>query len=74
MKQKIDEKQDKMLEQLKKNQLAITSGLEDLTILQQLPDVPQPQTTKLPIDYKPAMMEPKFKSDINTGFSVDEVD
>ena len=73
VKQKIDEKQDKMLEQLKKNQLAITSGLEDLTMLQQLPDVPQPQTTKLPIDYKPAMMEPKFKSDINTGFNKDEI-
>ena len=55
-------------------QLAITSGLEDLTMLQQLPDVPQPQTTKLPIDYKPAMMEPKFKSDIDTGFSVDKVE
>ena len=72
VKQKIDEKQDKMLEQLKRNQLAITSGLEDLTILQQLPDE-QPQTTKLPIDYKPAMMEPKFKSDINTGFDKDEL-
>ena len=73
VKQKIDEKQDKMLEQLKRNQLAITSGLEDLIMLQQLPDVPQPQTTKLPIDYKPAMMEPKFKSDINTGFNKDEI-
>ena len=73
VKQKIDEKQDKMLEQLKRNQLAITSGLEDLTMLQQLPDVPQPQTTKLPIDYKPAMMEPKFKSDINAGFNKDEI-
>ena len=73
VKQKIDEKQDKMLEQLQKNQKALTSGLEDLTMLQQLPDVPQLQTTKLPFDYKPAMMEPKFKSDIDTGFSVDEV-
>ena len=51
VKQKIDEKQAKMLEQLQKNQRAITSGLEDRTMLQQLPDV-QPQTTKLPIDYK----------------------
>ena len=74
VKQKIDEKQDKMLEQLKKNQLAITSGLEDLTMLQQLPDVPQPQTTKLPINYKPAMMEPEFKSDMDSGFSIDEVE
>ena len=75
VKQKIDEKQDKMLEQLKKNQLAITSGLEDLTMLQQLPDAPQPQTTKLPIDYKPAMMEktPKLQSNMDDGFSTDEI-
>ena len=75
VKQKIDEKQDKMLEQLKRNQLAITSGLEDLTMLQQLPDVPQPQTTKLPIDYEPAMMKktPKLQSNIDTGFDKDEI-
>ena len=72
VKQKIDEKQDKMLEQLQKNQKALTSGFEDLLILQQLPDE-QPQTTKLPIDYKPAMMEPKIKSDIDTGFDKDEI-
>ena len=30
VKEKIDEKQDKMLEQLQKNQKALTSGLEDL--------------------------------------------
>ena len=72
VKQKIDEKQDKMLEQLQKNQKALTSGLEDLLILQQLPDE-QPQTTTLPIDYKPAMMEPKIKSDIDTGFDKDEI-
>ena len=71
VKQKIDEKQDKMFEQLQKNQKALTSGLEDLTMLQQLPDVPQ--TTKLPIDYKPAMMEPEFKSNIDTGFDKDEI-
>ena len=73
VKQKIDEKQDKMLEQLQKIQEALTSGLEDLAMLQQLPDVPQPQTTKMPIDYKPAMMEPKLKSDIDTGFDKDEI-
>ena len=72
VKQKIDEKQDKMLLQLKRNQKALTSGLEDLLILQQFPDE-QPQTTKLPIDYKLAMMEPKFKSDMDTGFDGDEI-
>ena len=71
VKQKIDEKQDKMLEQLQKNQKALTSGLEDLLMLQQLPD-PQ-KTDPMPIDYKPAMMEPKFKSDIDTGFNKDEI-
>ena len=76
VKQTIDEKQDKMLEQLQKNQLAITSELEDIAMLQQLPDVPQTQEfTPLPIDYKPAMLEktPKFKSDIDAGFDVDEI-
>ena len=72
VKQTIDEKQNLMLEQLQKNQKAITSGLEDILMLQQLPDV-QPQTTQLPIDYKPAMMEPQFKSDIDSGFDKDEI-
>ena len=56
VKQKIDEKQDKMLEQLQKNQKALTSRLEDLLVLQQLPDV-----------------QPKFKSNIDTGFDKDEI-
>ena len=72
VKQKIDEKQEKMLEQLQKNQKALTSGLEDLLMVQQLPDV-QPQTTKLPIDYEPEMLKPQFKSDIDAGFNVDEI-
>ena len=72
VKQKTDEKQDKMLEQLQKNQKALTSGLEDLLMLQQLPDV-QPQTTKLPIDYEPEMLKPQFKSDLDAGFNVDEI-
>ena len=71
VKQKIDEKQDKMLEQLQKNQKALTSGLEDL--LQQLPDVQPQETAPLPIDYKPAMLKPQFKSDIDTGFDGDEI-
>ena len=48
-----------MIEKLQENQRAITSRLEDLTLLQQLPHVQSQQfeQTKLPIDYKPAMME-----------------
>ena len=73
VKQKIDEKQDKMLEQLQKNQKAFTSGLEDLLMLQQLPDVQPQETDPIPIKYKPAMMEPEFKSNIDAGFDKDEI-
>ena len=34
----IDEKQDELIEQLQKNQRAITSGLEDIILYQQLPE------------------------------------
>ena len=62
-----------MIEQLQKNQKAITSGLEDLAMLQQLPE--QAQTSKLPVDYKPAMMEksPKLQSNLDGGFTPDEM-
>ena len=71
---KTDEKQDKVIEQLQKNQKALTSGLEDLTMLQQLPET-STQTSKLPVDYKPAMMEksPLFQSNLDSGFSSDEI-
>ena len=78
VKQKIDEKQDKMLEQLQKNQKALTSGLEDLLMIQQLPDAKPQEAYKLPLDYepemlKPEMLKPKFKSNIDTGFNNDEI-
>jgi len=57
VKQKIDEKQDEMLEQLQKNQKALTSGLEDLLMIQELPNVQPQEATKLPLDYEPAMMK-----------------
>ena len=70
---KPDEKQDKVIEQLQKNQKAITSGLEDLAMLQQLPE--QAETSKLPVDYKPTMMEksPKLRSNLDGGFTPDEM-
>ena len=40
--------------------------------ISQLPDV-KPQITKLPIDYKPEKLKPKFKSDIDAGFNVEEI-
>ena len=73
-KQTIDEKQDKILNKLQKTQKAITSGLENMIMLQHLPDTQPQETTKLPIDYKPAMMmEPQFKSDLDAGFDIDEI-
>lgn len=65
-KQTIDEKQEKMLEQLQKNQKALTTG--------NLPENLQLQEpTKLPIDYKPDMMEKKYKSDMDKGFNATEI-
>ena len=65
---------DKMIEQLQKNQKELKSGLEDLIILQQLPDVQPQQTTTLPIDYEPEMMKPGLKSNIDEGFDLDEIE
>ena len=69
IKKKIDEKQDKMLDQLQKNQLALTTGLQDLAMVQNLPDIQPQETTSLPVDYQPKM----FKSDLDQGFNKDEV-
>ena len=75
-KQTIDEKQDKLIEQLEKNQKAITSGLEDIAMLTYQPETkPQPQLpeAKLPIGYKPSMMSPDVKSNLDAGFDYDEI-
>ena len=75
VKESIDKKQDELIEQLQKNQKAITTGLDDLILYQQLPET-SAQDTKLPIDYKPAMMPespPKYKSDLDKGFNPDEI-
>ena len=70
---KTDEKQDKVIEQLQKNQRALTSGIEDLALLQQLPETPT-QSSKLPVDYSPAMMETtKHQSNLDVGFTPDEL-
>jgi len=73
VKQTIDEKQDKMLEQLQKNQKAITSGLENLIMFQELPDEQPQEAYKLPLDYEPEMLKPEFKSDIDAGFDKEEI-
>ena len=72
VKKSIDEKQDKLIKQLQDNQKAITSGLENVFIYNQLPETIEQETTKLPIDYKPGMM-PKFKSDMDKGFDYNDI-
>ena len=52
-KKTIDEKQDKLIEQLDKNQKALASNLEDIAMLQYTYEKPE-KTTKLPVDYKPS--------------------
>ena len=67
VKEAIDEKQDKMLEQLQKNQKALTSGLENLIMFQQLPDEPPQEVTEL------EMLKPGFKSNLDKDFDTDEI-
>ena len=69
IKETVDNKQDRLLEQLKENQKALTSGLEDLLMMQQSPDAQPQETASLPIDYKPEML----KADIDKGFDTDEI-
>ena len=66
-----DEKQDELIEQLQKNQRAITSGLEDVILYQQLPETSR-QDSELSIDYKPVMTD-TYKSNLDKGFNFDEV-
>ena len=74
VKKTIDEKQDKLLEQLQKNQKALTTGLEDLVLVNTLPvESPSKKPTKLPLDYKPEMMKTQYKSDIDKGFTGEEI-
>ena len=67
-KKTIDEKQDKLIEQLDKNQKALASNLEDIAMLQYTYEKPE-KTTELPVDYIPSMLE----SDMDRGFDIDEI-
>ena len=74
VKKTIDEKQNTIIDQLQKNQRAISSGLEDLALVNTLPvESPSKKPTKLPLDYKPEMMKPQYKSDIDKGFTGEEM-
>ena len=77
-------KQDELIKQLQKDQKAITTGLEDIAIMNALPAaLPAPtETTKLPTDYMPKMIyniddESKkkslLKSNIDKGFTPNEM-
>ena len=74
-KQTIDAKQDKLIKQLQENQKAITSGLENIEMSAIQPPQPkQPQqATKMQIGYKPEMMTSGFKSNLDEGFTSDEI-
>ena len=83
VKESIDKNQDKVIEQLQENQQVLKSGLEDIAMMNALPALQGPiETTKLPIDYKPKMMDdidgtPKdkseYKSDLDKGFTSNEI-
>ena len=50
---KTDEKQDKVIEQLQKNQLALTSGIQDIiTLNRELPQIAPEEMPELPITPK----------------------
>lgn len=60
---------------LDRNQKAITSGLEDIVIYNQLEDRPS-EKAQLAIYYKPAMLKPKqetHRSKIDKDFDEDEM-
>ena len=83
VKESIDEKQDKVIKELQKNQQVLKSGLEDIAMMNALPALQGPiETTKLPIDYKPTMMDdidgtPKdkseYKSDLDKAFTSNQI-
>ena len=61
---KTDEKQDQVIEQLKKNQLALTSGIQDImTLNQELPQITPAEMQELP-----APQEKVIKADITKKF------
>ena len=69
-KKTFDEKQDKLIEQLDKNQKALASTLEDIAMLQYKYEKPE-KTTKLPVDFQPKMME--YVIDLDHKFNTDEM-
>ena len=74
VKKTIDEKQDAVIKQLQKNQKEISSGLQDLALVNTLPvELTSKEPTKLPLDYKPEMMKPQYKSNIDKGFTGEEM-
>ena len=66
---KTDEKQDKVIEQLQKNQLALTSGLEDIMTLNS--ELPQPEPEDDPREL-PASDEQVLMANMDKKFNEEE--
>jgi len=66
----IDDKQNKMIEVLRKNR----SELENFVLLNQSPETTK-QSTTLPVGYKPKMLKPPspIMSDLDKGFCKDDI-
>ena len=76
IKETINKRQDELIEELKNNQKAITSGLEDIILYNNDPEIKYTKT-KLPIGYQPSMLSGKkeeMKSDLDKGFSTDNIE
>ena len=70
---KTDEKQDRVIEQLQKNQLALTSGIQDImTLNRELPQL-EPEDFRGP-EKLPAPDEKVLMADINKKFNEEEME
>ena len=70
---KTDEKQDRVFEQLQKNQLALTSGIQDImTLNRELPQL-EPEDFRGP-EKLPAPDEKVLMADINKKFNEEEME
>ena len=83
IKQTIDEKQDKMLEQLQKNQESLTDGLQNVLMIQHMPEMIQEQQPLAigydifdsgeELDSEKKKKKPIIKTDMNIGFDKDDL-
>ena len=68
---KTDEKQDKVIEQLQKNQLALTRGIQDImTLNRELPQIAPDEMSELPITTKEKKV---FSGNIANRFNDEDI-